>query len=441
MKRSFLFYLTALLISVPFSVRLQAQEPKAPPLLQTLEKKLAAVTAVAPSDTLTLNQALRLAFEQNPELKTFPLEIRARQAQAVQAGLWKNPELGIESENFAGSGALQGFKSTETTITLSQRIELAGKPSKRVSVAKKQTELTLWQYQSRKLDIFTRVVIAFNKVLAAQKEVALRKEILSLNQEFQAQIAKRVEAGRTSPAALARAQVETARAQVTLLAGQNRLIAAKKELSVLLGGKELSFKGVQGRLEATIALPSLNKLQKLLDQNPRLALWESVKSQRKALYALAKAQAIPDPQISLGWRRLNESGDQAWVAGLSLPLPLFDRNQGAVQEARIRINQTELQKQTERLVLQSQLQQNYQSLVTAQQMIRTLKNRIIPQAQQAFTTINQGYRQGKFGFLDVLDARRTLFSARQNYVQQLAEFQTIRAQIENLIAQSLETVD
>ena len=382
-----------------------------------------------------------MAFEQNPELKTFTLEIRARQARAVQAGLWKNPELGIESENFAGSGALQGFKSTETTITLRQRIELAGKPSKRVSVAKKQTELTLWQYQSRKLDIFTRVVIAFNKVLAAQKEVALRKEILSLNQEFQAQIAKRVKAGRTSPAALARAQVETARAQVTLLAGQNRLIAAKKELSVLLGGKELSFKGVQGRLEATIALPSLNKLQKLLDQNPRLTLWESVKSQRKALYVLAKAQAIPDPQISLGWRRLNESGDQAWVAGLSLPLPLFDRNQGAVQEARIRINQTELQKQTERLALQSQLQQNYQSLVTAQQMIRTLKNRIIPQAQQAFTTINQGYRQGKFGFLDVLDARRTLFSARQNYVQQLAEFQTIRAQIENLIAQSLETID
>ena len=128
------------------------------------------------------------------------------------------------------------------------------------------------------------------------------------------------------------------------------------------------------------------------------------------------------------------------MAGLSIPLPLFNRIQGAVQEAAIRLNQSEWQERTGRIELQTMLSSQYKMLLAAYESLQSLKEEIIPQAQQAFETINKGYQQGKFGFLDVLDARRTLFSSREAYLQNLTDYQQIRAQIERLIGQSLESV-
>ena len=106
-------------------------------------------------DGLTLPQALALALLQNPELAAFSWEVRAVEAHTLQAGLRPNPELGLEVENLTGYGAFQGGRSVQTTLRLSQRVELGGKRSRRLRVAALERDLAAWDYETKRLDVLT----------------------------------------------------------------------------------------------------------------------------------------------------------------------------------------------------------------------------------------------------------------------------------------------
>lgn len=441
MKIILLLGVGILLLSSCATTRTKAYQPQPLPLLQQIPvSELEPTPVEQPRGDLTLVQSLTLALQRNPQLAAFSLEIRAREAATLQAALLSNPELVVEVENFAGSGSLSAFKSTETTVSIGQLIELSGKRHKRAKVAALESDLAAWNYESKRLDVFVQVVTAFNNVLAAQEQVKLDREVLALTEKFKTNIAHRVQAGRISPAELSRADVEIANVRIALQRSQKILASARQELAATWGAGQITFKRVVGNLDHLAPLPDLNKLFRLLNQNPDLARWQTVKKHRQAVHDLAKAEVIPDPVLSVGWRRFNDRGDHAFVAGLTIPLPVFNRNQGRVQESIIRLKQADWRERSGRIGLQAILNRKYQMLMAAHQSLQSLKEEIIPRAQEAFDTINQGYRQGKFGFLDVLDARRTLFSSRQAYLQNLKDYQQLRSQIERLIGQSLDSV-
>ena len=404
MKFIFILGIIVFLVSSCTAPRTYAQKPLPVPLIQQLSTAEKPQTgAEQPQGELTLPQALSLALQRNPQLSAYSLKVRALEAAALQAAFLPNPELDVEMENFSGSGPLSAFKSTETTVSLGQLIELAGKREKRVRIAALESDLAAYEYQSKQLDVFVQVVTSFNKVLVAQEFMKLNRDLLALAGEFKENIARRVQAGRLSPAELSRADVEVANARIALQRGKKTLDAARQELTATWGAVQANFSAAVGNL--------------------------------------ARAGRIPDVFLSAGWRKFNESGEQAFVAGLSIPLPLFNRNQGALQEASFRLKQSEWQERSGRLQLETMLNRRYQMLLAAYESLQSLKEKIIPQARQAFETINNGYRQGKFGFLDVLDARRTLFASREAYLRNIADYQLIRAQIERLIGQSIENIN
>ncbi len=151
-----------------------------------------------PPSSVTLRQALSFALLNNPELAAFSWEIRAREAQELQAGLRPNPEFGVEVENFGGSGSLSGFEGSETTIWLGQLIELGGKRSKRAQVASLERDLASWDYESRRMDVFAEVAKSFFAVLAAQERVALAESISRIAERATERVAERVRAGAAS---------------------------------------------------------------------------------------------------------------------------------------------------------------------------------------------------------------------------------------------------
>ncbi|MFB6279595.1 MAG: TolC family protein, partial [Salinibacter sp.] len=85
----------------------------------------------APGDTLTLPESLALALANNPRLQSFSWEVRAQEAQALQAGLWPNPVLGTETEDLSTNDPLGDFVDSEQMVQVSQPIELWGRPGKR----------------------------------------------------------------------------------------------------------------------------------------------------------------------------------------------------------------------------------------------------------------------------------------------------------------------
>src|SRR5215510_5907783 len=157
--------------------------PSYRPPPQPPDTALAARAVTNPTGVLTLPQAQALALLQHPKLAAFGWEVRAGEARTLQAILPPNPELGVEVENFAGSGVLRGFQSAEITIHLSQLIELAGKRQKRTRVAALERDLVAWDYEATRIEVLTQVTRAFVEVLSAQQRLRLNLELVRLAEQ------------------------------------------------------------------------------------------------------------------------------------------------------------------------------------------------------------------------------------------------------------------
>lgn len=393
-----------------------------------------------PTGAITLRQALSLALLRNPELAVFSWEVRAREARALQASLLPNPVIGVKIENFGGSGDVGGFEQTESTILLSQLIELAGKRRKRIRVATLDSDLAAWDYEIKRLDVLTNVTQAFLDVQSAQGQQILAMRLVRLAAEFVDVVSQRVQAGRTSPAEESRARVALANAQIELGRAQRELEAARKRLAATWGSLTPKFQQATGNLDISQSIPEIDQLLALISQNPEIARWATEMQQRRAVVALQEAQKIPDPAIAGGFRRLAESDDNTFVLGLDMPIPIFNRNQGATAEARLRVSKAEWERQVTELRITTLVVEFYRALSTAFNQASSLQTSVLPEAQKAFDTISEGYKQGKFGFLDVLDARRTLFDSRAQYLQAVTDYHKATADLERLIGQTLESI-
>lgn len=393
-----------------------------------------------PTGPLTLSQSISLALMRNPELAVFSWEVRAGEAKTLQAGLFPNPELEIEAENLGGSGDLQGFNSTESTIQLSQLIELAGKRSKRKRIASLEQNLAGWDYETKRIDVLTEVTRAFIEVLAAQERFTLTKELVNLAGQVYTTVSERVKAGKVSPVEETKAKIALSISKIEWNRANRILEASRKRLTTFWGNRSATFQKVEGELYDISPIPSLDQLAYRVSQNPDVARWITEIRQRRAVIGLANAEKIPDLTLKGGVRHLNKNNDNAFVLGVSIPIPLFNRNQGNSIAARHNLARAEQEQKAAKLEVHTSLITAYQGLSTSYADAIALKNEILPGSRSAFDATNEGYRFGKFSLLDVLDAQRTFFESKGRYIEVLADYHKSVADVERLIGENLESV-
>lgn len=393
-----------------------------------------------PTGTITLRQALSIALIRNPELRAFSWEARAREAQTLQAGLPPNPEISFELEDFGGTGSVEGFDGTETTILLSQLIPLGGKLSKRKKVASLNSKLGSWDYETVRLNVLTQTTINYLNVLASQDQLALELELVSLAEKVHTTVSELVQAGEISPIQEKRSQVVLSQTKINLERSKRELEAAKKILSSSWGTNEPQFDEVKGNLNSISPIPTFKKLKDLLNENPDIARWVTEMEQREAALKLEKANAIPDPFISGGYRHISEKDDNAFVIGLSIPIPILDRNQGAISAAARRLNKAVEEQRNAEVVVNAALARAYKTLSASYEEVILLKDDVLPEAQSAYESIFEGYREGKFALLDVLVAQRTVFDARLQYIEALLSYHSSRANVERLTGTPIEEI-
>ena len=386
---------------------------------------------------LTMREAIARAVRYSPSLRAATAELEARHAEAFQAGRLPNPEFEGEIENFAGSGEFQGFESAETTIGLAQVIELGGKRMKRMQVADLGAALAAWDFEAVRLGVATQTAQLFIDVLAGQRRVAILGEFVKLNQEFRNSVAERVKAGRVNEVELQRADVELARAKVQLAEQRAHLEMFRRQLALTWGSRAIDFGDAQGSLAMTNHLPDADRLSLYLDRHPDVARWTEEMAQREAIHRLAAAKAVPDLTIGAAVRRLDETQDTAAVARVGIELPVFDRNRGNVEAAGRRIVRSEHQRQAARIALTSRFIAAYGLLTASEAKLRGLQREVIPAAEKANRATEQGYSEGKFDILRVLDAQRSLIQARLDLVNTRAEFHKAKARVEALVGRGL----
>ena len=419
--------------------RVAAASPK-PPLSMEFSSSVV-VTAEEPKGVLSLRDVLRLTLLRNPELNAFTFELRAAEARTLQAGVLPNPALSAELENIGSTGSItKGASAAESTLQLSQLIELGGKRAKRLRLAGLEGELTGWDYEVKRLDVLTEAKKAFVDVAATAERLAFTAELLRLAEQVQRTVSARVQAGKVSPIEETRTRVTVSTARLQVQQARTVYEAAKKRLAASWGSTTPLFEGVSGSLDTTTPIPSMEVLTVQAQKNPDIARWVAEMAARRAHVEVARSKAVPDLTVSAGVRYLNEVKEGTFVLGFSLPLPLFDRNQGGIQEAYERLSKAELEQRAAEVRVSTGLSDAYQNLVSAANEVSTLQNDVLPAAQEAFQATEEGYRLGKFGLLDVLDVQRTFFEARGRYLEALATYHKAVADLERLSGEELHIV-
>lgn len=421
----------------PLGERLEAYRPPARPTSPDARDPL---DMPDPKGELTLRQAMALAVVRNPRLRAFGWEVRRAEAQILQAGLWPNPEIEAEFENFGGNKEFSGTQSLETTISLAQTFPLGNDIERRRELAGYESRLAGWDYEAARLEVLTEVTQRYVALLAAERRVTVAREALQLAEQVQETTRKRIDAGAAPPIEATRAAVPVATARVALRRAERQQEAARKQLSLMWTSGEPTFDAVSGSLEQLQSLPTPEQLVALINQNPDVARWATEISARQAEARLAEAEAIPDVTGQIGYRRLNESDADALVAGISLPLPIFDRRQGDVLAARLGAVSARQRQREAELRLEAVLSDAYARLASAYDEATAIRDEALPPASEAFDVTRGAFEKGDVTFIDVLDAERTLVELRTQHLDALADYHATVAEIEGLIGQPLDSL-
>ncbi|MCP3751268.1 TolC family protein [Pseudomonas sp. SBB6] len=381
--------------------------------------------ALAQARVLTLDSALQAARDNNPELAAARWGIDIAAGERRQAGVLPNPELSWEVEDTRKG-------SQTTTVGVSQLFELGGKRGARLDVADRDAQLAALELERQGNALRADVIGAFQAAAQAQEGLQLAEQSLRLSERALQVVQGRVKAGSASPVEATRAQVQLSEVRLEQGRAEQRLTIAYQQLAALTGAPMAQFSRVDGGLGADSSLPSRTLLLDRLEQTADLRLARLQIDQREAALGLARSQRIPDLTVSVGSQYSETDRERINVVGLSVPIPLFDRNQGNVLAAARRADQARDQRNGAELRLRSEVVQALTQWSTAAQEVQTFERSILPSAQQALDAATRGFERGKFAFLDVLDAQRTLVAARLQYLQAQAQSSEARVRLERI---------
>jgi len=402
------------------------------------ETKKPTPAAEASGRAISLANALARTLRGSPELAAYNFEMRAAEARILQAGVRPNPELTLDIENPAGSGQFRNGDQSQNTLTFSQLIELGGKRAARIGEAKAGRVVIEWEYQVKRVEVLKSATLAFIDVLAAQSRLQLAEEIVKVAEEAVVLTEKRVNVGKASVVESIRTRVAVSSAKIETEQARRAIAAARGNLAAHWGARQADFDAVKGDLENHQEGPGLATLRQRMLGNPNLARWTAEREKRET--ALAREQTLARPDITLlaGPRTFGTAPDTSFIAGFSIPLPLNNRNQGNIAEARENLAKLDEEKRGAESRAFAALNDAYQKLMAVSEEIHILESSILPSAAEAERQLNQGYAAGGFTLLEVLDARRTLNSARVQQLRAHADFQKARAEIDALTAQPAE---
>lgn len=381
---------------------------------------------------LSLREAISATLTQNPQLNSFQFHRQALEGELQTAGLRPALRAGATVENAAGTGDYAGTKSAELTLALSSIIELGDKRDARLGLVTERQQGLAVQQRIVELDLLSEVTRRFIDVVTAQQQLGLRQSTLALSTEITASIKRRVDAGNTPDAELARAQANQSRSAIELRQAELNFDTAKIKLSALWGSTEPTFASVNADLlDVGDSLP-LNDLLTQLSDSPDILFFANEARLKDAEVRLALSQRKADLEWNAGIRRLQASKDSALVVGVTVPL--FGNSRAAGEVATARANRLAVDNEREVALLQmrAQLTGLFQERQAAIFEIKSLRNDVIPQLKKAVSGTRAAFDKGRYGYLELSTAQRELLDAEAALIDAASNAHLLRTEIERL---------
>jgi len=397
-----------------------------------------ATPPMAPAtNVLTLQSALRLALDNNPELRASSGRMDAATGRASQAALWPNPELTLEAEDWPVSGG-GNFSDAKQTIGLAQTVPFPGKKKLEHQIGLSDVRLSEAALSLRRMELIRDVKSAFYRVLAAERLVQVADELVSVAEASSATARKRVTAGAAADHEQLRAEIPLEQARIELSMFQHELTTARHALALLLGRPALAGAPITGSLRETANLALLEqKQEQWLSAHPGLLVVKAARERAEFELRRARLEPYPDVRMGLAGGRIGETGQSIVQLGLSVPLPIIDRSKGRKQEAQANVRIAGADQDAIEQRLLGEWSTAGKRLLAAQEQAANYRERILPKANEALRLVQMGFEQGKFSFMDLLDTQRTTAEARLAYQQKLLELNLAQTELESLAGETM----
>ncbi len=380
----------------------------------------------APSlaETVSLNQAVAKALEAAPLLRAEEASIAAARAGKAQADVRPNPSVMVEAENFVGTGPYSVLRRAEVTATYNQPIERGGKRAARVALAEREIGVASASAEVTRLELAAAVQRTFLDILIAQQIEAIAKQQLSIEQGLQSEALRRVRGYKDPLFVETRAAARVARAQIALKQSQDRLRNARDVLASFWGGDgdDLAVNG-----ELALGGDQATELAEA-DQ----ALEEARVARASAAVTVEQTRKTQDYTVSGGTRFIKGTNDIALVAGITIPLGRFDRNQGNIERARaerLRLELTAEANRLERLRRRASLGAEAERALSRAESI---KSEVYPRVAQTLAQVRDGYNRGGFSFRDIQDAADAIIEAQDEWLAAMIEYRDLQTEIDRL---------
>lgn len=389
----------------------------------------AAASYAQTSQPLTLEDALARAEANAPALIQAQAAVEAASGRRQQAGLGPNPEARLEVENFGGSGAYRGLDLADTTFAVGQTFELGGKREARIEAGTAEVTAATLAATIARADLTVAVKTRFATALATGAQLELARAALGRANDLAKSAQALVDAGREPPLRALRARTAAAEAQAELdrvIAADN---AARASLAALLGDITAPSR-VVGSLRDPARPAGVPDPTQSLD----VRLAEAEANSARAIVARERAAGATDITAELGYRRFESDGEGAVVFGLSMPIPIFNQNQGNVAAANADVRAANSRRVQALADSVQRIRGAEDAYRAAESRVQTLEQVATPTAQQALDLARTGFEAGRFSLLDVLDAEDAFASAQATLIEAQRDRAVAAAELERALA-------
>lgn len=416
--RLFARALTAGIVLLPWAVHV-SPGTAAPPA----EKLSAANTTPKPATSteksvLTLDDLTKLAMERNPRLAAAAFAVDAARGQALQAGLYPNPTISVGLDEL---GDRTGPGGVNTIPLVQQELVTGGKLKLSRAVACKDVDLATLTLMAQRYALLAELRIAYFDVVALQRKIALLGDLLKIAEQSSEQTGKLQAANQVSRLDVVQMEVERERLRAEEESAQRELPAAIKRLAAVVGGA-LPSGGIVGTLDMAVPPYDLDRTRSVvLDVHPDIRSANVGVEKARLRLQRERAQPIPNVTVGAGYVRQNQNKSDDWTVGVSLPIPVWNRNQGNIATAAAQLGEATQHVGKVENDLSERVAMAYRDFASSRQRAERYRESILPRAKETYELSLRAYQGGQFEYLRVLEAQRALTQANLEYIRALGD--------------------
>ncbi|MBC8214871.1 MAG: TolC family protein [Candidatus Marinimicrobia bacterium] len=367
------------------------------------------LSSVLFGENLNLSILTDLVLNQNIAIKSSEKEINIKSSELLQSKMFENPSIEIAT----------GFgNETEVSTMLSQTIPIGRKRRHNIHLHELELERAKIEHTNIQSQKLTEAYMLFVEVLQFQEKRLLLEKQIEVSEELLIAVEKKVTAGKLSTAEISRAKIQLYQEISGFRKIENTLQIKWKELETFWSESQPTFTQGIGNIATLFDYPSVLSIENSLEYKQAKI---QVDIQNTAIN-LEKSNRIPDIEIGAGVRQ-SDFTDNTLNFGLSIPLPIFNRNKNNINIAKLQLDKSTLDLSDQSLKIQTKISNIEHKLKELKIEIEVLKNDIIPEANSAYLVINNGYLNGRFTYLDIVDAKKMWFETKNQILDALAEYQ------------------